>query len=139
MKIGGMSTFAALCGIAFGCIFHPAANGYHWRTQAAKVVIGMSRAEVETLLPKHPESVIVFNGAGSQQSVSYWVDENWRVSIAFDYSGVPRHKKGNAFDPYYSSENKVLAAPTLTRGKMPVLKEALSIKTIEHPPAGDVP
>lgn len=137
MKTAKAIALTLLCAAAFGCISRLAANGNEWPSQVAKVKIGMPRLEVERLLPPHPKSPRMTLVQGGSQSVTYWVDANWSVSIAFDYTGIPRDEKGKALDTY-SPQNKVLTAPVLTRKKMPVV-EVKSIETIEQQGGGYSP
>jgi hypothetical protein len=69
-------------------------------------------------------------GTGGSQSVRYWVDENWSVNIAYDYTGVPRDARGTALD-VTSPHNKVLTVAALKQSKMPAI-EVKSIGTIEQ-------
>ena len=130
MKTTSLILAAALCSTVVGCAPRDVASPDNWRGQAAKVTIGMPRGEVEKLLPPHPKSPITTGGTGGSQSVTYWVDEHWCVSIAYDYTGVPRDEKGMAID-MNSPQNKVLAVAVLSQKEMPVV-EVTSIEIIEQ-------
>jgi hypothetical protein len=130
MKTTSLILVAVLCCTVVGCASRHVANPDRWRSQAAKVTIGMTRGEVEKLLPPHPKSPLTTGGTGGSQSVAYWVDEHWCVSIAYDYTGVPRDEKGMALD-MASPQNKVLTKPILSQEAMPVV-DVKSIETIEQ-------
>lgn len=129
MKITSGSLIALLCVIAFGCTSRVASNADLWRDRAAQVTVGMTRTEVETLLPLYPSSPITTVKSGGSQSTTYWVDENWNVSVAYDYTGIPRDAKGTALD-ITSPQNRVLMVPVLSQAKMPNV-EVKTIETIE--------
>ena len=135
MKTILATTLALLCAIASGCASRVTADGEHWRRQAARVTIGMPRAEVEELLPPHPMSPGSITGSGGSQSVTYWVDDNWCVTIAFDYTGVSRDENGKVVDTY-SPQNRAQTAPVLSREKMPVYDWG-SLGTAEEGAEGD--
>jgi len=128
--MASLTILAILCTSVLGCSSLLVEGRDYWSGQVAKVRIGMPRAEVEKLLPPHPKSPVTAGGTGGSQSVAYWVDEDWCVSIAYDYTGVPRDDKGMALS-LQSPQNRVLTAPVLSRKKMPVV-EVKSIMTIEQ-------
>lgn len=128
MKTTSLILAATLCSAVVGCASLHGANPDHWRSQVTKVTIGMSRGEVERLLPPHPKSLRTMSGTGGSQSVAYWLDEHWCVSIAYDYTGVPRDAKGVALD-MTSPQNKVLTKPILTQKEMPVI-DVKSLETL---------
>jgi hypothetical protein len=136
MKIALLLVTAILCVNIVGCKSAPGTRVYRWQNKAAQVTVGMTRAEVEKLLPPHPQSPVTTTGTGSGQGVTYWVDANWVVTVAYDYTGVLRDEKGAALDTY-SSENRVLMAPVLSRRMMPPVIEVTTIETIEQNPGGD--
>lgn len=120
---------------ACGCVSRVPADGAKWRNQAEKVTMGMPRSVVETLLPPHPRSPRVTSATGGSQFAWYWVDENWYVSIEYDYTGIPRDEKGRALDPF-CPENKVLSKPVLSRKPMSVF-EFKNMKTAGKPAQRD--
>ena len=136
MKIALLFVTAILCVHVVGCKSSPVTQVYRWQSKATQVTVGMTRAEVEKFLPPHPQSPVTTTGTGGGQGVTYWVDANWCVSVAYDYTGVPRDEKGTALDTY-SSENRVTRAPVLAQRQMPPAIEVTSIETIEQNPGGD--
>jgi hypothetical protein len=136
-KMRFLIMLAILCGSVLGCTSPLIESGDHWRGQVAKVTIGMPRAEVEKILPPYPRSPVTTGGTGGSQSVAYWVGQDWCVSIAYDYTGVPRDDKGMALSRQ-SPENRVLTMPVLSRKTMPVV-EVKSIMTIEQQGGGYSP
>lgn len=97
-----------------------------WEKQAERVKVGMSRAQVEqTLLPPLPTSVYEQTMTGGAQSVTYWVDKEWKVAIWYDYTGqsfpLAKSPTRRASD---GSFNKVVTKPVLSRAnlqEMPVV------------------
>lgn len=126
MKTSALILAATLCSAVVGGASLHGANPDHWRRQVAQVTLGMPRGEVEKLLPPHPKSLLTMSGTGGSQSVTYWLDEHWCVSIAYDYTEVPRGAKGVALDTT-SPQNKVLTKPILTQKEMPVM----DVKSLE--------
>jgi hypothetical protein len=84
-----------------------------------RVDLGMSRREVEILLPCHPLSPQVTIAQGGAQVTTFWLDRFWKVSHSYDYTGIPRDDEGKALSPV-SSKNKLLAIPKLIRDDMPL-------------------
>jgi len=107
----------------------------HWQNRIDQVSVGMTRSKVETLLPPCTRSPLTTAKQGGSQFVRYWVSEDLRVSITYDYTGIPRDAKGKALATT-SPHNKVLVLPVLRHSKMPTF-EVNSI-SIEQSPAGDV-
>ena len=65
-----------------------------WSKRAEEVSIGMTRAEVRHILPvwKGPSGAllsapVVTTINGSDQAEVYWVSQDWRVSMFYDYTG----------------------------------------------------
>ncbi len=88
------------------------------RLRLNQVKIGMTRAQVNKIIPKYkgsPKSVII---NGSAQFETYWIDQRWKVSIWFDYTGVTRDKSGKALE-HENLRNKLLSKPQLIREDMP--------------------
>lgn len=126
MKTASRILAVTLCSVVVGCDSRHGANPDPWRSRAVKVTLGMPRAEVEQLLPPHPKSPRIMSGTGGSQSVVYWLDEHWCLSLAYDYTGGPRDAKGTTLD-MASPQNKVLTQPVLTQREMP----ASNIKNLE--------
>lgn len=99
-----------------------------WRTKAERVQIGMTRAEVSTLLPRHVQSPRIVTGTGSSQSEVFWVDPEWKVTVAYDYTGVQRNEEGTALSDE-SAANRVVSTPLVTREDMPPPIEVETIET----------
>ncbi len=82
---------------------------------------GMRRRQVEMIFPGGWENFARFAGSkkhlfstgmrtGSAQGVNYPIDENWSISLLYDYEGRPPGAKD-----YEYPENRLLAAPRLQR------------------------
>ncbi len=125
-----------------------------WRARAAMVKVGMTRAEVEKILPMfpQPDSKYPFplcrayteSYGGGVIFTSYLVSEDWEVTICYDYSGPadakslfhPESKVTVAGDaewpPRHSSvfhpESKVTAAVKIRKVKKPVLAARAAAK-----------
>ena len=101
------------------------------KLQLQQVKIGMTRAKVEKIVHRQkfsPGSAIISGGA---QFETYWIDPHWKISIGYDYTGIPRDKEGKALD-HVSLENKVVSTPQLIREDMPnpqVMKTTTSTPT----------
>ena len=122
MKIASISLIAFLCVIALGCKSQSVTtNTNTWQDKAALVTVGMTRLEVEKLLPRHSKSTVTTTLTGGSQSSRYWVDKDWSVSITYDYSGISQESKDAAHD-MTSPHNKVLTVPVVARAKMPEIK-----------------
>ena len=106
-------------------------NADYWQQMADQVTVGMSRAEVEQLFPPQPMSSGLTIIQGGSQITTYWVDPFWKVSVSYDYTGVPRNNSGKALS-HESPENKVLAIPIIIREDMPKPIKLDSIKVIEN-------
>ena len=73
---------------------HVTSAAIDWEKRAKEVSIGMTRAEVRHILPvwNGPSGALLtapvvttINGSG--QAVGYWVSQDWRVCIIYDYTG----------------------------------------------------
>lgn len=93
-----------------------------WERAIQKVHAGMRRAEVEKLLPPYvapaakapgilPYSSTVINAQGGSQTVAYFVSPGWRVSVPYDYTGIPQDAKG--VSDYRGPDNRVVGDVTL--------------------------
>ena len=104
-----------------------------WKSKVKQVRVGMSRAEVRRLLPRHPHSARTVIGTGAAQSETYRLDALWSVTVVYDYTGIPRDSSGKALSPSHDSlKNKVLAIPTLTRANESQPIELDRIEVIPH-------
>lgn len=80
----------------------------NWEARATEVTIGMTRAEVDKILPEasnHPDTaprMSWLNGVGT--ATSYWVAEGWLVTVQYDSTGGK-----------YSTSNRVTAPVALVR------------------------
>jgi hypothetical protein len=111
-------TLALLCGTTVACTPPLSTNEKHWRAAVAKVRIGMSRKEVEKLLPPYFPAPSVGSFTGSRQGITYWVDEEWCVSCGYDYTGATSDETGSPIDDH-RPENKLLSMPRLIRSPCP--------------------
>jgi hypothetical protein len=83
--------------LLFGCASQPRLldhQGIDWPTRINQVAIGMTRAEVDDILPawRGPAGALLsaprittITGGGSVHV--YWVREDWRVTIFYDNAG----------------------------------------------------
>lgn len=126
MKTAARILAATLCSLVVGCDSRHVADPDPWRSQVAKVTLGMPRGEVEKLLPPHPKSPLMMSGTGGSQSVTYWLDEQWCVSLAYDHTRGPGEATRTTPD-MSSPQNKVLTKPVLTPREMPFL----DVKSLE--------
>lgn len=128
MKTAARILAATLCSLVVGCDSRPGGNSDPLRSQVAKVTLGMPRGEVEKLLPAHPKSPLMMSGTGGSQSVTYWLDEDWCVSLAYDHTRAPGEAMGTTPD-MSSPQNKVLTKPVLTPREMPFM-DVKSLETL---------
>lgn len=114
----------------------PADERVMWEARLKKVQVGMTRAEVEKLLPKYvappaptpesgllliPYSMSATTKTGGSQSIRYYVSPGWCVSVSYDYAGVTvENSKGGG--GYERPENKVLAPVILNYQVEPATK-----------------
>lgn len=104
-----------------GCAPCNDTRGNAWADMVSRIQIGMTRAEVETLLPPDPHSLRMCLTSGGSQTQIYWVGSHWCVSVTYDYSGIHREENGVPLD-MVGSANKVLAKPILSEKQMPTVK-----------------
>ncbi len=88
------------------------------KLQLQQVKIGMTRAEVEKIVQRQKSSPLSAIGTGGARFETFWIDPHWKISIGYDYTGIPRDKEGKARD-HVSLENKVVSTPQLIREDMP--------------------
>lgn len=113
----------------------PADERATWEARIKKVQPGMTRAEVEKILPYYvapapapgsgqllmPYSGRVTTGTGSRQVMRYYVSPGWCVLVCYDYTGVtPENSKDEV--GYQRPENKVLAPVILEYQPEPAAK-----------------
>ncbi len=98
-------------------------QGAVWKDKAAQVKVGMSRSEVEKLLPSSHSRWFIIDGGGGYQSWTYSLDEHWKVRIVYDYTGwLNKKDKWHGDRDGYSLMNKVLVVPMLWKhDEMPAL------------------
>jgi len=108
--------FSAGCGqleALFGKEEPPKPMGEVWKERAEQIEPGMKRAEVETLLPPAQGGPIKRSVQADSQILTYWLDNEWKVAIEYDFSGLPEDQdRRTEFD---SPENQVLTPPVLER------------------------
>ena len=68
-----------------------------WMEKINQVRVGMSRAEVERLLPPHADSPWNTIKQGGSQLTTYWLTPSWRINIAYDYTGVRRDGSASGY------------------------------------------
>ena len=78
----------------------------YWEARVKQVRVGMTRGEVERLLPPYsPGKGETWNyiytgrttiGTGGAQGNTYYVAPGWHVSACYDYAGIPRDANGTA-------------------------------------------
>jgi len=140
MKILSAATClsAISLGLGLGCASTDGRRS-EWQTRIEQIHVGMKRGDVERILPPccwSPHHSIFSGGA---QGVTYWVDPHWKVSILYDYTGIPRDSSGQALS-HESAENKVLTVPTLLRQDMPKpLKDVKIERRVIEPSAAPLP
>ncbi len=80
----------------------------YWSAQISSVRIGMTRGEVEKILPvwheRNPQGLISGPGeastiTGGGQSVAYWVSPDWRVFIIYDVTGGEGSSSNRVISP----------------------------------------
>jgi len=96
--------FAVVC----GCVSRTPVTADHWPSRAAQVKVGMTRAEVEKLLPPFPGSPRPRMSGGGSETMHYWVDTNLAVRLTFGTN--PSHT--NSF-------GRLLFKPVLSQQTMP--------------------
>ena len=125
--------------IVAACLAEEACKSVDWKARALLVKPGMTRAEVEKILPPYsglerPGSKLgcgaLTIGQGGSQGVIYWVDAEWRVSVCYDYTGIARDANGKV--SYSSPDNRVIGGVSVTNEPCPLVRE-LKIETSNHP------
>jgi hypothetical protein len=91
---GSIAQFAAvLCGVLLGCstAAQRSADSSEWGTRAARVTVGMTRAQVNGILPlwfgPNPAALLgqpVVSTLGAGSTEVYWVSDDWRVTVIYD-------------------------------------------------------
>jgi len=80
-----------------------------WKDRISYVKIGMSRKDVYKILPRYSESTSFSDmHHGAYETISYWLDLKWMVTLNFDHTGDTPKSKGN-----YT--NKLIELPELIR------------------------
>jgi hypothetical protein len=84
----------------------PVPQSEYWKARSKQVRVGMTRREVERLLPPYslnPDELWneiyagggTFGSGGSQVNL-YYVAPGWQVTACYDYTGIPRDAAGTA-------------------------------------------
>lgn len=80
-----------------------------WENRISYVKVGMSRKDVYKILPKYSESTSFSDmHYGKYETISYWLDLKWMITLNFDHTGDTPKSKGN-----YT--NKLIDLPELIR------------------------
>jgi len=114
---------AIACVIALlqcGCATSHDAKLAFWTARAQQIDVGMTRADVERILPHYvPKRSKDFHYSlgggpftGSQQTMAYYVAAGYLVIVSYDYTGAPRDAVGNATS-HTSPDNRVIAPITV--------------------------
>ena len=83
----------------------------YWTNRVAQVKVGMTRAEVEKLLPPLPDSPCPSMSGGGSMTMFYWVETNLVVRVTY----------GNN-SSHTASLNKLLFEPILSEQPLPAGK-----------------
>lgn len=106
-----------LCAVVLvttGCNRKPVRSaGEIWKERISQVQPGMTRGEIEALLPPNTSAPQTRNVQGDSQAIVYWLDDQWKVTLEYDFTGIPKEQAGKG--AYDSPENKLLKAPVLER------------------------
>jgi len=116
-----------------------------WPARAATVKVGMTRAEVEKILPKMKKTPGSKNPyettttTASWNRASYMVADGWRVIVTYDYSGAAKPAPPSTsqnWQDWINGENRVTAPVKVGRftpppGDDPKLYDANLIKKID--------
>lgn len=92
-----------------------------WPARAATVKVGMRRTEVEKILPKmRPPrgsrvSRCFVTVTDSWNAAVYWVAEDWRVTVKYDYSGAVKPVTASTMQDSVGPENRVTAPVRILR------------------------
>lgn len=109
-----------LGGGLFGCL----SSSTNWRTKAATVVVGMTRAEVDEILPEWTRTrsetdisggrVSTIGGSGAAEC--YWVSEHQRVVVIFNSVGGSHSMSNRVTSPVKVYESDYGTAFGTTNG-----------------------
>ncbi len=93
----------------------------YWVRKADKIKIGMSRPEVEKILPMYNDSPYFVSAEGDTIAYTYWVAPDWKVTLYYDFYGM------NITDTFHLDWSKadsvrVIGLPDVTKEKMMVMK-----------------
>ncbi len=88
-----------------------------WPARAAMVKVGMTRAEVEKILPelqppRGSRKAIYFGSkpvTDSWNANVYWVSPDWRVTIKYDFTGAPKPLTPTKLQESVGPANRVIA------------------------------
>lgn len=108
------------------------ASGNPWLQKVTQVRRGMSRSQVEKILPPHPKySLQSKSMMGSGQNITYQLDMHWRVSIWYDYTGAAEDENGT-LSGGDSPQNKVMRLPVLEYSDLTVYTP-VTVEVIKRP------
>lgn len=93
----------------------------YWVQQADKVKLGMEKPEVEKYLPLYNNSPTFVYAAGDTVVFSYWVDPKWKVTVFYNFNGMP---KTDTYDIDWSQSDsvQVIGLPEVQKEKMLTIK-----------------
>ncbi|MCX6908327.1 MAG: hypothetical protein NTY01_09815 [Verrucomicrobia bacterium] len=92
-----------------------------WPARSATVKVGMTRAEVEKILPElQPLRGFRVSYDSVSMTVSrnarlYWVSQDWRVTVWYDYSGAAKPVTESTKQDAVGPENRVTAPVTILK------------------------
>lgn len=93
----------------------------YWVQQAEKVKLGMTKPHVEKFLPVYNLSPTFVYAEGDTVVCSYWVDPKWKVTVFYNFNGMPAADTYN-IDWSKSDSVQVIGLPEVEKEKMPVVK-----------------
>ena len=94
--------------VACGCTCRTVVDDVDWPNRAAQVKVGMTRDEVEKLLPPIADSPRPALAGGGSETIHYWIETNLAVRLTFGTN--PSHT--NSF-------GRLLFKPVLSQQTMP--------------------
>ncbi len=102
-------------------IFTAGCSTPYWVQQADKVELGMTRPEVEKYLPVFNTSPTYVFAAGDTVVYSYWVDPKWKVTVFYNFNGMP---KTDTYDIDWDKSDsvQVIGLPEVKKEKMFIIK-----------------
>lgn len=107
--------------ILLGIFLTAAGCAPYWVRQAEKVKPGMTRPEVEKYLPLYNMSPTFVSAEGDTVVYSYWVDPRWKVTIFYNFNGMPVTDT-YGIDWSKSDSVQVIGLPEVEKEKMMTIK-----------------